>query len=301
MISSARADAYGIDYNIVEAIDQPWKTYEGGVGPYWGIFDASRQAEILLDRPDHRSRLLEARRARACCSALLLSLPILAHERRDGGASADARDRGQRGRRLVRDRVRVLEGTLLRARRRLCARAWHHAADPAGAIALARMEEIAAHRVRPRRRAAARVVPAARARSAIAPKVSIHMPAYREPPEMLKATLDAVARLDYPNFECVVVINNTPDPALLAADRGALPRARRALQIHQCRQSARLQGRRAAAGDRAHGARTPRSSASSTPTMSCSPTGSRTWCRCSPIHASAWCRRRRITATANAR
>src|SRR5262249_49248539 len=48
---------------------------------------------------------------------------------------------------------------------------------------------------------------------AYAPKVSIHVPAYREPPEMLKATLDAVARIDYPNFECVVVINNTPDPA----------------------------------------------------------------------------------------
>ena len=30
---------------------------------------------------------------------------------------------------------------------------------------------------------------------------------------MLKLTLDAVARLEYPNFECVVVINNTPDPA----------------------------------------------------------------------------------------
>jgi len=30
---------------------------------------------------------------------------------------------------------------------------------------------------------------------------------------MLKATLDSVAALDYPNFECVVVINNTPDPA----------------------------------------------------------------------------------------
>src|SRR6185503_7240446 len=47
-----------------------------------------------------------------------------------------------------------------------------------------------------------------------APKVSIHIPAYREPPEMLKQTLDAVARLEYPNFECIVVINNTPDPAL---------------------------------------------------------------------------------------
>jgi cellulose synthase/poly-beta-1,6-N-acetylglucosamine synthase-like glycosyltransferase len=31
---------------------------------------------------------------------------------------------------------------------------------------------------------------------------------------MLKQTLDAVARLEYPNYECIVVINNTPDPAL---------------------------------------------------------------------------------------
>jgi cellulose synthase/poly-beta-1,6-N-acetylglucosamine synthase-like glycosyltransferase len=31
---------------------------------------------------------------------------------------------------------------------------------------------------------------------------------------MLKLTLDALSRLDYPNFECVLVINNTPDPAL---------------------------------------------------------------------------------------
>jgi cellulose synthase/poly-beta-1,6-N-acetylglucosamine synthase-like glycosyltransferase len=30
---------------------------------------------------------------------------------------------------------------------------------------------------------------------------------------MLLRTIDSVARLDYPDFECVVVINNTPDPA----------------------------------------------------------------------------------------
>ena len=30
---------------------------------------------------------------------------------------------------------------------------------------------------------------------------------------MLKLTLNSVARLNYPNFECVLVINNTPDPA----------------------------------------------------------------------------------------
>jgi cellulose synthase/poly-beta-1,6-N-acetylglucosamine synthase-like glycosyltransferase len=46
-----------------------------------------------------------------------------------------------------------------------------------------------------------------------APRVSIHIPAYREPPQMLKETLDSVAALDYPNFEAVVIINNTPEEA----------------------------------------------------------------------------------------
>jgi len=40
------------------------------------------------------------------------------------------------------------------------------------------------------------------------------VPAYAEPAEMLIATLDALARLDYPDFEVVVVDNNTKDEAL---------------------------------------------------------------------------------------
>ena len=44
------------------------------------------------------------------------------------------------------------------------------------------------------------------------PKVSIHVPAYNEPPQMLIETLDALARLDYPDFEVIVVDNNTKDP-----------------------------------------------------------------------------------------
>jgi cellulose synthase/poly-beta-1,6-N-acetylglucosamine synthase-like glycosyltransferase len=82
---------------------------------------------------------------------------------------------------------------------------------PLVAIALARIEEIAAIAFgRGPRRLIAAALPAS---DGFAPKVSIHVPAYREPPDMLKATLDALARLDYPNYECVVVINNTPDPA----------------------------------------------------------------------------------------
>jgi exo-beta-1,3-glucanase (GH17 family) len=47
-----------------------------------------------------------------------------------------------------------------------------------------------------------------------APKVSIHVPCYNEPPHMVIATLDALARLDYPNYEVIVVDNNTQDEAV---------------------------------------------------------------------------------------
>ncbi len=46
------------------------------------------------------------------------------------------------------------------------------------------------------------------------PKVSIHVPAYNEPPDMVIETLDALARLDYSNFEVLVIDNNTRDAAV---------------------------------------------------------------------------------------
>ena len=44
------------------------------------------------------------------------------------------------------------------------------------------------------------------------PRVSIHLPAYNEPPQMVIETLNALARLDYDNYEVIVLDNNTPDP-----------------------------------------------------------------------------------------
>jgi cellulose synthase/poly-beta-1,6-N-acetylglucosamine synthase-like glycosyltransferase len=206
----SRAEAYGIDYNIIEAFDQPWKTNEGGVGMYWGMFDASRHAKfawsgVVQDADYWKLAGL------AVLLGMLLSLPIVART----GAT-------------------VTEVAMLAAAVNIVA-AWFvtifafwltHYFVPGAAfalglgivlliplivIALARIEEIGAIAFgrRPRRLLAAPPAP-----SGFVPKVSIHIPAHREPPEMLKATLDAVARLDYPNFECVVVINNTPDPAL---------------------------------------------------------------------------------------
>ncbi len=206
----ARARAYGIDYNIVEAIDQPWKTFEGGVGPYWGLFDASRHAKFSwtgpISDPDHW-RLAGI----ALLVSVLLSLPILAMTTVTlsqaavlaGGANVvgawfAALFAFWNGHYFVPGAAFALGlGTLLLV--------------PLIVIAMARVEEIAAIAFGRKPRRLIKSPPLAP--SETAPKVSIHIPAHNEPPDMLKQTLDAVARLDYPNYECVVVINNTPDPA----------------------------------------------------------------------------------------
>ncbi len=45
------------------------------------------------------------------------------------------------------------------------------------------------------------------------PKVSIHIPTYNEPPDMMIETLNGLARLHYPDFEVIVIDNNTNDAA----------------------------------------------------------------------------------------
>lgn len=46
------------------------------------------------------------------------------------------------------------------------------------------------------------------------PMVSLHIPAYNEPPELLIETIKAVERIDYPDFEVIVIDNNTADRAV---------------------------------------------------------------------------------------
>jgi exo-beta-1,3-glucanase (GH17 family)/cellulose synthase/poly-beta-1,6-N-acetylglucosamine synthase-like glycosyltransferase len=207
----SRAEAIGMEYNIVEAIDQPWKFFEGGVGPYWGILNAAREPKFawsgpIVDEAYWKLAII------ALLVGVLMSLPIL----------------------------RLTEATVMQALMLSSAAngvgAWvatvfaywigHYFVFgsafaltlglillvPLVLIAMARIEEIAAVAFgRNPRRLLVKGAAVANDDEAF-PKVSIHVPAYFEPPEMLKQTLDAVSRLDYPNFECVVIINNTPDP-----------------------------------------------------------------------------------------
>ncbi len=211
------AQAYGIDYNIIEGIDQPWKTREGGVGPYWGLFDASRNPKFAWTGPITDPDYME-RAGFAVLLGLLLSLPILAIA----------------GVTLRQATMLAISANLIGAWFTAIVAFWkgHYFVTgaafalglgmlllvPLVAIALSRLDEIAAIAFgRPPRRLAnsPSIVPDGAVPNAetYAPKVSIHVPACCESPDMLNLTLDSVARLDYPNFECVVVINNTPDPA----------------------------------------------------------------------------------------
>lgn len=49
---AAGAEKRGVRYNVIEAIDQPWKRVpEGTVGGYWGILDADRELKFPLTGP----------------------------------------------------------------------------------------------------------------------------------------------------------------------------------------------------------------------------------------------------------
>src|SRR5262249_61532933 len=73
----ARANDLGIDYNIIEAFDQPWKISEGSVGRYWGIFDASRQAKFSWTGPIGNADYWKIA-VIAVAIGFLVSLPVLA-------------------------------------------------------------------------------------------------------------------------------------------------------------------------------------------------------------------------------
>ena len=44
----AQVQHRGIDYNLIEAYDQPWKTAEGRVGPHWGLLSADGRQKFQL-------------------------------------------------------------------------------------------------------------------------------------------------------------------------------------------------------------------------------------------------------------
>lgn len=203
----------GFNYFVIEAFDQPWKASdEGSVGAYWGVFNAARQQKFNFEGP---VVAIPQWRVLAIGSVVLalLSLTLLMI---DGSALR------QRGRTFL-TFIAFLCGSVL---------VWIGydysqqystwfsltvgfllALGALGVfiVLLTEAHELAeAVWTHKRRREFLPVV----GDSDYRPKVSIHVPCYNEPPEMVKQTLDALAALDYPDYEVLIIDNNTKDPAV---------------------------------------------------------------------------------------
>ncbi|MBV9345547.1 MAG: glycosyltransferase [Gammaproteobacteria bacterium] len=200
-------------YYLMEAFDQPWKAYqEGAVGSYWGVYDVNRRPKFAFTAPIvrvpewHILAAVSVGVALAVLGLLYLSSETLRHRGRSFlavivyAATTIAvwviYDFSQQYMTVP----SVISGVLLLL-------------GMLGVllVLLAEAHEWAeAHWVVYRRRLGAPVL-SGHARQ---PKVSVHVPAYNEPPDMLIETLDALARLDYPDFEVLVIDNNTADEAV---------------------------------------------------------------------------------------
>lgn len=203
----------GYNYFVIEAFDQPWKASdEGSVGAYWGVFNAARQQKFNFEGP---VVAIPQWRVLAIGSVVmgLLSLALLLI---DGSALR------QRGR------------TFLTFTAFLCGSAlvwigydysqqystWFSltvgfllglGALGVFIVLLTEAHELAEAVWTHKRR---REFLPVDSDDAYRPKVSIHVPCYNEPPEMVKQTLNALANLDYPDFEVLLIDNNTKDPAV---------------------------------------------------------------------------------------
>lgn len=203
----------GYNYFIVEAFDQPWKVSdEGSVGAYWGVYNAERQPKFNFEGP-----VVEIPQWRILVIAsVVLALLALALLLIDGSSLR------QRGRTFL-TFVSFAAGSIL---------VWIGydysqqystwfsltvgcllAMGALGVVIvlLTEAHELAEAVWTSKRR---RPFPPVTAENAYRPKVSVHVPCYNEPPEMVKETLDALARLDYPDYEVLVIDNNTKDPAV---------------------------------------------------------------------------------------
>jgi len=198
----------GWDYYIMEAYDQPWKNRgEGAVGAYWGMFDANGTPKFAFTG---MLRTFPAWRGYALFGAVLgLSLGLLVL-----GRMPRVRQAGY----LVVGALIVLISTGLLALIDATALQYIGSTDIVAMIAMSPLVllacaiiltegiELASSMWRVERRAVIAAVPQS------SPRVSIHVPTYNEPPQMVVETLNALSRLDYDNFEVILLDNNTPDP-----------------------------------------------------------------------------------------
>ncbi|WP_078120863.1 glycosyltransferase [Thiosocius teredinicola] len=209
----AEAERENITYYIMEAFDQPWKReIEGEAGSHWGIYNVDREPKFAFTAPV----VPVPNWTNLAAISIGLSILVLALLFRDSGGLSP----GGRGFLalivyaittfvvwLLYDFTQqYLTPLMLGVGIMLFV-----AVIGVIVVLLAEAHEWAeALWLKRWRRSPEPLVVS----DAELPKVSVHVPAYNEPPDMLIETLDALAALNYPDYEVLVIDNNTKDPAV---------------------------------------------------------------------------------------
>ncbi len=209
-----RADAEKVTYYIVEAFDQPWKmSLEGSAGAYWGIFNADRQAKYPMDSDVITMPNWEHWAAGAAIFSIVLMALFLftrSSMKLPGllffglianlAASTIFWSVSIGAQQYQTNITMIFWGILILMQ------------VMAAVILLIETLEIA--EVIWHRKTARTFQPLTPSPDFKYPKVSLHLPIHNEPPEMVRMTLEALDRVDYPNLEVLVMDNNTKDPAV---------------------------------------------------------------------------------------
>lgn len=200
-------------YYVMEAFDQPWKRVnEGSVGAYWGVYDVTRNPKFpftspIVDIPEWRY-LAGFSVVIAIITFALLLIDSTTLQMRGRGFLASIAFTAATGAVWIiynYSQQYLTVSTLVIGFLMLF-----------GIIGVIIVFLVEAHEwaeaiwSKGRRRNLAKV----EVMDPELPWVSIHVPAYSEPPEMMIETLDALAQLDYPHYEVIVMDNNTKDPAV---------------------------------------------------------------------------------------
>ena len=209
-----RADQEKVTYYIVEAIDQPWKqSIEGSAGAYWGIFNADRMAKYPMDGDVLTLPNWEHWATGAGVFSLLLM-----------GLFLFTRSSLKLPGIVFFGVITNLAASTIFWSVSVGAQQYQTPLTIAFWIILILMQVLAAIILMIESLEIAEVVwyrksvrtfePLTPSVEFNYPKVSLHLPIHNEPPLMVRKTLEALAKVDYPNLEVLVMDNNTKDPAI---------------------------------------------------------------------------------------
>ncbi|MDX2503723.1 MAG: glycosyltransferase [Gammaproteobacteria bacterium] len=205
------ADKNNYIYYLMEAFDQPWKQeLEGSVGAYWGVYDSERQPKFEFTKAIIEIPQWDFLAGISVLFAIMFFMML----------SIDAKTLNHSGRSFLAFVAFFLATVIVWVVYDYVDQYMTLSTIIVGIVLILGMVGVAivllieAHEwaetlwINEKRRELVSVdIP-----DSELPFVSIHVPAYNEPPDMMIETLNALSELDYEKYEVIVIDNNTKDP-----------------------------------------------------------------------------------------